>query len=412
MIRFLHAADLHLDSPLRGLRRDPSGPAERLHQESREAFKRLVDEALAEKVAFVVIAGDLFDRDLRDYQSVRFLHQQFSRLSAEKIPVYLIRGNHDAQAELTKDFQWPDGVVELASEKAESHLVPNHPVVIHGQSFPKREVTDNLVPKYPAAVPEKLNVGVLHCQVDGSEGHDRYAPVSLEELQNKGYHYWALGHVHQPAVLSENPHVVYSGNLQGRQVRETGPRGWYLVEADPTTLEINRCEHREGAGVRWEIAKIDLSPLDRPDDLHFFLKKWFADWSYGPPEGVLTCVRVIFEGEVRFSEDLQAGSDHTREAVVLALQSRFGEENFWLEKVRDDTTSPVEDDGVDESLSGEILARLEKRDPDDQLAPDIHAVIGRKLPAELITRILEKDRHKDLNQLVSRVLSGQANASD
>ena len=263
--RFLHAADIHLDSPLKGLIGQEGNAAERVRTATREALDQLVDFAIKEQVEFLVIAGDLYDGDWRDYKTGLFFVGQMGRLNKAGIPVYLLHGNHDAQSQITKRLELPDNVHVFGTRKPETFELGELNVALHGQSFRQREVTDNLVPDYPRPVSGTFNIGVLHTALGGRKGHDNYAPCSLDELVNKGYDYWALGHVHQAAVLHERPHIVFSGNLQGRHVRETGIKGAYLVaveEKEITELACVPCDV-----VRWAVLSVALNDAESIGDV-------------------------------------------------------------------------------------------------------------------------------------------------
>ena len=229
-MRFIHAADLHIDSPLRGLSRYPGPPLERLRGATRRALERLVDLALAEQVDFVLLAGDLYDRDWPDFHTGLFVRSQMVRLGQAGIRVFIVQGNHDAHGVITRQVSWPDNVKLFSSRSAETVHWAEIGVAIHGRSFPDRAVPEDLVPDYPPAVPGCFNIGLLHTSLTGMEGHDTYAPTSVAVLQTKGYDYWALGHVHQRQVVSQQPRVVYPGNMQGRHARETGAKGCELVK--------------------------------------------------------------------------------------------------------------------------------------------------------------------------------------
>ena len=192
-MKFIHTADIHLDSPLRGLSSYPDAPAERLRTATRDAFQNLVNVAIDEKIDFMVIAGDVYDGDWKDFNTGLFFIRQMGRLRQVGIPVYLLYGNHDAESEMTKGLELPDNVHVFSSRKAETFRVDALKVALHGRSFKVAATTDNLVPSYPDPVSGWLNIGVLHTALEGNAEHAKYAPCSVAELQAKGYQYWALG---------------------------------------------------------------------------------------------------------------------------------------------------------------------------------------------------------------------------
>ena len=185
----------------------------------------LVGLAIEEQVDFLIFAGDLYDGDWRDYNTGLFFAKQMGRLKKKGIPVYLLHGNHDAESQITRRLELPDNVHVFGTRKPETFALDELKVALHGQSFRQRDITENLVPDYPAPVSGAFNIGVLHTGLGGMGGHENYAPCAMEDLINKGYNYWALGHVHKASVLHKKPHVVFPGNLQGRHARETGAKG-------------------------------------------------------------------------------------------------------------------------------------------------------------------------------------------
>jgi DNA repair exonuclease SbcCD nuclease subunit len=256
-MKFLHAADIHLDSPLTGLASNDRIPEDITRHCTRRAFSNLIDLAISEDVAFLIIAGDLYDGDWRDYSTGLFFTREMHRL---KRPCYLIRGNHDAKSQITKNLTLPLNVHEFSSRTAQSMHVEGHRVVLHGRSFPDRAVPEDLSATYPDRVPDHLNIGILHTSAEDPAGeHDTYAPCRIEALIAKQYDYWALGHIHQRRDLHPpgNPWIVFPGNLQGRHAREAGGKGATLVEVQDG--RITSVQHRDLDVLRWAATSVDVS---------------------------------------------------------------------------------------------------------------------------------------------------------
>jgi DNA repair exonuclease SbcCD nuclease subunit len=258
-MKFLHCADIHLDSPLTGLRARADLPPEITRHCTRRALAAMIDLALAEDVAFVVIAGDLYDGDWKDFSTGLFFAEQMRRLGR---PCYLLRGNHDARSIITSKLRLPDNVREFSSRTCETFSVPGLPVVLHGHSFPNRAVPEDLSATYPAARPGHLNIGVLHTSAEDPGEHEPYAPCSPAALALKGYGYWALGHIHKRRELSRRPWIVFPGNLQGRHPNETGAKGCSIVTVEDT--EIVDVTHRAVDVLRWAALEIDVTGADEP----------------------------------------------------------------------------------------------------------------------------------------------------
>ncbi|WP_197535633.1 metallophosphoesterase family protein [Pararhodospirillum photometricum] len=262
MFRFLHTADIHLDSPLRGLSGLDGTLAERVRGATRETFRAVVDLALAEKVAFVLVAGDLYDGDWRDMNTGLFFVEQMGRLAAAGIPALVVHGNHDAEGRLTHKLPLPPGLHIFPSRRPTSVTLPppgpgEPPVVVHGQSYRERAVTTNLALDYPAPVPGAFNIGLLHTGLGGRGGHENYAPCTLADLLGRGYNYWALGHVHQAEVVHPDPPVVFPGIPHGAAHSGNRPQGRDAGHGGRRTRPPQAGGARDGAlgpggsGCRW-----------------------------------------------------------------------------------------------------------------------------------------------------------------
>jgi DNA repair protein SbcD/Mre11 len=257
-VTIVHAADTHIDSPLRGLDRLGSDAlAQTLRAATREAFHNLVELVIARAADALVLAGDIYDGDARDYGTAKFFSEQMHRLDQAGIPVVMVTGNHDADSVVTKSLQLPDNVTVLPVT-APGTVVVADKIAFHGQGFATKAVLVNLARNYPQPIPGLVNVGVLHTSVSGYNEHDPYAPCSVDDLKARGYEYFALGHVHQRQVLCQGrTTAAFSGNLQGRHVRETGPKGALVVRLAPgAEAEL---EFVELDVARWEHLQVDVS---------------------------------------------------------------------------------------------------------------------------------------------------------
>lgn len=351
-MRFIHAADLHIDSPLRGLSRYPGAPLERLRGATRRALERLVDLALAEQVDFVLLAGDLYDGDWPDFHTGLFVRGQMARLARAGIRVFIVQGNHDAHGVITRQVSWPDNVKLFSSRSAETVHWPELGVAIHGRSFPDRAVPEDLVPDYPLAQPGCFNIGLLHTSLTGSEGHDTYAPTSVAVLQTKGYDYWALGHVHQRQVLSQQPRVVFPGNLQGRHAKETGPKGCELVSVQGADISSQFVALDV---VRWHQLALDVTAVATLDALPRYLAAQLQAATQTADSDVLHAVRVILSGASPLHA-LEASQPGTLEAAVQAAAQDVRDADVWIERVRLELRSPI--DRAQLAQGSDALAQL------------------------------------------------------
>lgn len=274
--KFIHAADIHLDSPMRGLSRLMGGYHDHdqpLPNVCRMAFKKLIDLALHEKVNFVILAGDLYDGALKDYNSAIFFNQQIARLNhhqQHQIPVYWVLGNHDAENKMTKNLQLhrPSNLYIFSASSPETFRHPNSQlsVALHGHSYPQAVLNDNIAAHYPPALKDHFNIGVLHTSLEGGyDGHKSYAPCSVDDLTSKDYDYWALGHIHKREVRKQDPHIVFSGCLQGRHIGETGPKGCTLVTVNSGYIQHVSEEHLDS--LRWYRCEVDVTGIYDPQDI-------------------------------------------------------------------------------------------------------------------------------------------------
>jgi predicted phosphodiesterase len=382
MFRFIHAADPHLDSPLRGLEAHEGAPVETLRGATRKAFENLVNLAIDEGVNFVVIAGDLYDGDWKDYSTGLFFRGQMVRLQAKGIPVYLIAGNHDAASVISKKLTLPENVHVFSTRTAETMEVPGLAAVIHGRGFPHRAVPENLAVDYPAAVPGKFNLGLLHTSLTGRPDHDTYAPCSEQDLRNKGYAYWALGHIHQPEVISEDPWIVFAGNCQGRHARETGPRGCRLVTVKDS-LEVASAEWRDLDVVRWQSVEVPLAGVENEAGAIKGIREALSG-AVAAAEGRLLATRIHLTGATALHGSLHRDAQHWR-AQVQALAQDFGEESVWLERLRVGTR-PVYDLAelaARDALTKTVLETLETATHHLPALPDDITEMLDVLPPEL-----------------------------
>jgi DNA repair exonuclease SbcCD nuclease subunit len=394
-MKFLHAADIHLDSPLEGLERYEGAPAELIRGATRRAFENLVQLAIREQVDFVVIAGDLYDGNWRDFNTGMFFIRQVSTLREAGIRVYLIAGNHDAVSTMTRKLRLPQNPggddLMLSCESAETRRLDDLGVAIHGRSFANQAEQKNLVPDYPASVPHWFNLGLLHTSLGGSDEHDTYAPCTIAELQSKGYQYWALGHIHKRSALPTEvpdfvfPPILYSGNIQGRHIRETGARGCFIVSVDDRH-SVDITFHPLDV-FRWEICRVLCANAHSLDDVVEAVRtslRPMMQQNLDIPLGV----RVVLYGATQAHQEL---SSH-RERLIAEIRSaamQVSDGKIWVEKVRLSTEYPARQNSLstDDGPLAELVRYLEEL-PDDpeglgRLQDELKD-LAKKLPPELM----------------------------
>jgi DNA repair exonuclease SbcCD nuclease subunit len=383
MFTFLHAADIHLDSPLRGLEAYADAPVDQLRQATRRAFDNLIDLAIEERVAFVLLSGDLYDGEWKDYNTGLFFIDRISRLRKENIRVFLASGNHDAASQISKGLRLPDNVHLFSTKQPETVLIEALGVAVHGQGYHTRALAENLARNYPQALPDYLNIGLLHTSLTGREGHEPYAPCSLDDVLARGYAYWALGHVHTREEVSRSPWVVFPGNIQGRHIHEAGAKGATLVRVEEG--RIAAVEHRDLDVLRWAMCRVDLSACATVD-LALDTVRQAMEAEQSRADGRPVALRLQLTGESPIHAELHRDSAPLTEEF-RALAAGLGE--MWLEKVVFATRRPVT---LNESLGAEtpmadLVRAIERLDfrPESllELVPEI-GILQSKLPPELL----------------------------
>lgn len=273
-MKFIHAADLHLDSPFLGLQHLPNALLTQVRESTFHAATAVFDRAIAEQVDFVLLAGDLFDRAEQSVAAQAYLFQQFDRLNAAKIPVLISFGNHDYLADQHQTVAYPANVTVFGADVSTQTLTlaSGETVAISGFSYPQRWVTSDQTPAFPDHAATDWHIGMLHGAVaTGSDDH--YAPFTVAELLAKRYDYWALGHIHQRQLLVEQPPMLYAGNTQGRAITETGDRGAYLVTSVAGKLVP---QFFSTAAILWAAPWLDLADVTTLTALSQQLVTWLA----------------------------------------------------------------------------------------------------------------------------------------
>jgi DNA repair exonuclease SbcCD nuclease subunit len=339
VITVVHAADLHIDSPLRGLGRLEGAPVDDLRLATRRAFVQLVDTCLEEQAALLVLAGDVFDGEWRDFNTGLFFVRELARLREVGTQVVMVRGNHDAESVLARHIPLPEHVFTFSIDAPETREYPRLGLAVHGQSYGARSVEDNLAEAYPAARRDLFNIGVLHTNAVASAEHGNYAPCTVAQLVRRGYDYWALGHVHRRMVLHRDPWIVYPGNLQGRHAHETGAKGCTILRLDG--LRVDRVEEREVDVLRWAELLISADTARDMDDLlgqvRLGMQRALAE---AGGRAVLT--RITIEGTTDLHATM-AADPAAIQAQIRALAAELGE--LWPEKIRFVTRPPLAEIG-------------------------------------------------------------------
>lgn len=385
-MQFIHAADIHLDSSLHGLERYEGAPVEEIRSATRRAFDNLIELAIDEEVAFVLLVGDLYDGDWKDYNTGLYFSERMGRLRDAGIRVFIVAGNHDAASQITKHLRLPENVTVFSTQSPQQVLLEDLSVAIYGQGFTGRAVTDDLSQGYPAGDPQLFNIGLLHTCLDGKPGHEPYAPCTIDGLRSKGYQYWALGHVHKREEVCRDPWIVFPGNIQGRHVRETGAKGCTLVSVDDS--EVTKVEHRDLDVLRWAICELDITGSDSVDDVYDLVREVLLQ-ELDAAEGRPVAARLVLEGASGAHSRLHAEREHWVQEY-RALATGLGGAGIWLEKLSLKTRPAISINDVlarDDALGG-LLRGIQNMELNDTAAANLATevlALRQKLPPEILS---------------------------
>ncbi len=333
--RFVHTADIHLDSPLATLAlRDPE-LAELIGGATRKAFVAVIDLCLSEQVDALLIAGDLYDGEQTSMKTARFLVDQLRRLHEAGVKTFIIRGNHDAESRITRELTLPESVKVFAGRaEAVSLACGGLEASIHGVSFANKHAPESLLPKFQPPISGSVNIGMLHTSVDGSSAHSLYAPCRLADLHGAGFDYWALGHVHQRFEERGRAAIVMPGNPQGRDINEAGPKSATLVTIGHD--HKIKVEERSTSVAQFERLHIDLAGADDWRDVLKRIDKGLLDGRAAASSEHLVA-RLKLTGTTPLAWRLRSDAD------ILAEESRtFGAAigKTWIDKIELDCAAP------------------------------------------------------------------------
>jgi len=392
VLKLVHAADLHIDSPLRGLDRYDGAPVQALRHATRRALENLVTLTLDEGASVLLLAGDLFDGEWRDFGTGLYFASQLARLRDGGARVVLVRGNHDASSVVTSHLRLAEHVTELSTLAPDTCVFEDLGLAVHGQGYRSRAVRDDLAAACPAPLRDLFNVGLLHTSLDGRPGHEPYAPARRETLLEKGYAYWALGHVHAREVVATEPWVVFSGNLQGRHAREVGPKGATLITVDGG--KVRAVEARALDVVRWAHVAVSATDARSVDDVLERAREAVADAAREAGARLLA-LRITVSGLPAVGSTLASDAARLEAELRMALVSERGASVF-LEKVRARLDDPRAAAAAEDLGATPDEEELERRELDRDLVE-----LEKKLPAGLRSE-LEADHAGCLDEALAR----------
>lgn len=394
-LKFVHAGDLHLDSPFIGVSEISTELAGQLSSATFNAYEKIIEICIENEVDFLLVSGDIYDSsDKSLYAQLKFV-SGLNRLSAAGIRAYIVHGNHDPLSGWSASLLWPENVHIMRGDMVECIPFESEGEIkayIAGISYPVQHVRENLAVKFPSKERDwPFTIGLLHCTLGKGEGHEPYAACSEEDLVNTGYDYWALGHIHIPSVVREHsPAIIYAGNPQGRSTAECGPRGCYLVSVGPDS-DVNPVFVETGS-VRWEVAEVSITDIGSDGELIDRISGCLSDIR-SKSAGLPVVCRILLTGrgpmhmslvQPGFSDDLIR---HLRDDELN------GSDFVLVERIVDNTGLLIERDrlGARKDFAGDIVNIVDnlRSQPGRlgelraSLAPLMNSVSGRRLIEEI-----------------------------
>ncbi len=370
--RFVHAADLHIDSPFSGIGEVDARVATRLREATYEAFQNLVDLCIDKEADFLVIAGDVFDGADRSVRAQLRFRDGLSTLAEKGIKSFVVHGNHDPLDGWQPSISWPAEVHIFGATPEWINIEKNGEVVaaVQGMSYPTSEVTENLAVQFsPPESGSIFAIGLLHANVGSNSAHKNYAPCTVDDLSSSGIDYWALGHVHTRQTLKRAaPVIAYPGNTQGRHPNETGARGALVVDVDPSGASTTEFVALDVA--RWENSELDISSLETIDSLDSAIRQQTDNLS-AQAEGRDVVCRVSLIGRGPLHEQLAV--DGAVDDLLEAARNSWsgGSPWVWVERISDLTRPTIDiesrakqDDFLGATLKRALLSSIESEEID------------------------------------------------
>ena len=342
-LRFVHTGDLHLDSPFLGIgQAAPERVASALRDATLRSWDRIVGLALDQHVDAVFVAGDVFEGANRTLRAQIAFRDGLERLARERIPSFVVTGNHDPLSGWEPAVAWPELAHRFGADEVTSRPILRDGTElarVHGISYAVRDVTRNLAADFRRTGDETFAIGLLHANVGGQAGHQNYAPCSLSDLAASGMDYWALGHIHRHGILrAADPTVVYCGNPQGRDPGEADPRGCYLVDVDERGRI--RPEFRPMDVVRWQRLTIAIDGIITDDGLIQAVGGAVEAAADAAGRSIVALVTLTGRGPMHAS--LQRAGFLTDLHQLVRERFGVGDPFAWLDSIRNETRPSID----------------------------------------------------------------------
>lgn len=387
MVRFIHTADLHLDSPFKGLTDLPDRLLHTIHNSSFESFKKIIAEAITKEVDFILIVGDLFELNTRSIKAQSFLVEQFKRLEEHAIQVFITYGNHDYILDTKFYLQFPDNVY-IFNETVETtyFTTKNHErVALTGFSYHSQHITQNMMNDFPNRSSEvDYHIGLYHGDQFNHSHH--YAPFKIGDIQGLHYHYFALGHIHKRHQLILDYPAYYSGNIQGRHVNEPGDKGALCVELKGSNYKV---DYLSTSVVNWHTLHVSVDTHDTIDSL---VSKVHSKL---PNENKTLMIKVIFS--IKDKND----SDLVDSITPDSLNQLLMNDSIWIYKTQRVTENRTV--GLETSYPNsykQITESFIHNEIDDYLN-----TLGKQVPEMYLGKYRDSDTHQDLIEKAKELLN-------
>lgn len=384
--RFVHTADIHLDSPLRSLALRNPDLAELIGNATRRAFTTIIDICIEEQVDALMIVGDLYDGDQTSMKTAGFLAAQIRRLDQAGTRVFIVRGNHDALSKITKELILPEAV-KVFGGRAEivtlDRAAGGLDVAVHGISFSRPHAPDSLLPKFKAPVDGAVNIGLMHTSIAGAPGHDVYAPCGVSDLTAAGFDYWGLGHVHKREIHSATPAIVMPGMPQGRDINEAGAKSVTLV-----TIGDDRSVHldeRLTCVAQFERVPVDLSDVGEWRDMVASIGAALEKARERTSSDHLVA-RLSVTGATPLAWRIRRDADLLKEEAD-ARATAIG--NTWVEKIEVDCLPPATEASTAVAMP---IVELRELITNEVAGSDVYKATAREIVQELQSQLPLKIR--------------------
>ena len=410
-VRFVHAADLHLDAPFAGIAATDARVGAALADATYEAFRRIVDTCIEREVAFLVIAGDAYNSADKSLRAQLRFRAEMERLAEAGIDVFIANGNHDPQSGWSAGLVMPENVHLFSAREVDRfEVVRGGEVVaaVYGRSFARAAESDNFALGYKRGAGDRVAIGVLHANVGGNSDYDPYAPASLDDLRAGGMDYWALGHIHKQEVLAENPWIVYAGSPQGLNPKETGPHGCLVVDVGSDGAAT--LEHVETGPVTWARLDIDVTEAVGLEEARALLVA--ALDALRAQEGRASVVRAALVGRSLAHTDLARPGIAEELFEEVRAEAALAEPWLWLDRLDDLTAPPIDLDtlrgGPDFAAELVRIADELAEDPSalqaliGEIATPVAGTLAGYAPSSAPGELLERARDAALDLLLAQ----------